>query len=221
MARLNVIGEGFTEESFVRLVLAPFLGEHGVYAVARSVETSRRHRTIRRGGMTDCARARGDIVRWLRQDHLAHVTTMFDFYALPNDFPGLSSIPNGSLYDKVRHIETAVAADVGNTRFIPYLQLHEFEGLLFNDIEIVDSELAIEIGQSRLPELTEITDASEMPEHINDGYNTCPSRRLVGLFPRYRKATDGIRIAERIGVEKLRLKCVHFDEWVTRLVAVL
>ena len=221
MARLNVIGEGSTEESFVRLVLAPFLGECGVYAVSRSVETSRRHRTFKRGGITNYARARGDIVRWLKQDRLAHVTTMFDVYALPNDFPGFNSMPPGSLYDKVRHIETAVATDIDNRRFIPYLQLHEFEGLLFSDIEIVDSELAIEIGESRLPELTEITDANETPEHIDDGYNTCPSRRLVALFPRYQKATDGIRVAERIGVEKLRLECVHFDEWVTRLLAVV
>jgi len=219
MARLNVIGEGSTEESFVRLVLAPFLGEFGVYAVSRSVETGRRHRTFRRGGMTNYARARGDIVRWLQQDHQAHVTTMFDFYALPNDFPGFDSMPNSGLYDKVRHIETAVAGDIGNRRFVPYLQLYEFEGLLFSDIEIVNSELTIEIGDSRLSELTKITGANETPEHINDGYNTCPSRRLAGLFPRYQKATDGIRIAERIGVEKLRRKCVHFDEWVTRLVA--
>jgi hypothetical protein len=144
---------------------------------------------------------------------------MFDFYALPNDFPGFSSIPKGSLYDKVRHVETAVAADVGNTRFIPYLQLHEFEGLLFSDVEVIDSELAIEIGDSRLPQLNEITTASETPEHINDGYRTCPSRRLVDLFPRYQKATDGIRISKRIGIASLRRKCVHFDEWVTRLVA--
>ena len=219
MARLNVTGEGFTEESFVRLVLAPFLGERGVYAVSRSVATSRRHGTIRRGGMTDYARARGDIVRWLKQDHPAHVTTMFDFYALPNDFPGFSSIPNSSLHDKVRHIETAVAADIGNTRFIPYLQLHEFEGLLFSDVEVIDSELASEIGDSRLLHLNEITATSETPEHINDGYHTCPSRRLAVLFPRYQKATDGIRIAERIGIESLRRKCVHFNEWVTRLVA--
>jgi Domain of unknown function (DUF4276) len=218
MARLNLIGEGSTEESFVRLVLSPFLGERGTYAVARSVETSRRHGTIRRGGMTRYARARGDIVRWLKQDHLAYVTTMFDFYALPKDFPGFSSMPAGTVYDKVRHVEAAVAADIGDDRFIPYLQLHEFEGLLFSDVEVIDSELAIETGDSRLPELETMIAAHATPEHINDGYMTCPSRRLVDLFPRYQKPTDGIRISERIGIQSLRSKCVHFDEWVTRLI---
>lgn len=219
MARVNLIGEGFTEESFVRLVLAPFLGECGTYAVSRSVETSRRHGTIRRGGMTGYARARGDIVRWLKQDHLAFVTTMFDFYALPKDFPGLGSMPAGTVYDKVKHVEAALVADIGSARFIPYLQLHEFEGLLFSDVRVIDSELAIEPGDSRLTELNNIVAANPTPEHINDGYMTCPSRRLVELFPRYQKPTDGIRISERIGIQCLRDKCVHFDEWVTRLVA--
>lgn len=193
MARLNIIGEGFTEESCVRLILAPFLGERGIYAVARSVETGRKRSVVRRGGMTDYRRAKSDIVRWLKQDHEAYITTMFDVYALPADFPGVAGSSNFDPYGRVKDLEAAFEADVGDRRFIPYFQLHEFESLLFSDVRSIDAELAIEPGATRLMQLTEIRNGFATPEHIDDGFDTCPSRRLINLFPRYEKATDGIR----------------------------
>ena len=78
MARLNVVTEGQSEESFVRVVLAPYLGRFDIFAVARSVETSRKHATIVRGGLKTYEKAKRDIVRWLAQDKSAYVSTLFD-----------------------------------------------------------------------------------------------------------------------------------------------
>src|SRR6266446_415598 len=53
-------------------------------------------------------------------------------YKLPTDFPGFAQVKNfADPYQKVTHLEERLAADIADSRFIPYIQLHEFEGLLF------------------------------------------------------------------------------------------
>ena len=183
MVRVNLLTEGQSEESFVRMVLAPYLGALGVYVVARSVEVSRKRGTIRRGGLRDYGRVKRDIDRWLKQDSSAYVSTMFDVYALPSSFPGFDFV-SGDPYDRVRHLEEALTADIGHhRRFVPYLQLHEFEALLFSDVAAIDAEFVTSGRKSRLSQLVAIRHEFATPEHIDDGYDTCPSRRLVTLFP--------------------------------------
>ena len=219
MIRLNVIAEGTSEESFVRLVLAPYLGERGIYTVARAVETSRRKGVVTRGGMTDYGRAKRDILRWLKQDKGAHVTTMFDLYALPKDFPGYLEVQDQDPHSRASRLEKKFEEDVSDLRFVPYLQVHEFESLLFSDVEVIDRELTVEEQPSCLDQLKSIRDSFETPEHIDDGFETCPSRRLTKLFPRYQKVTDGIRVIEQIPVATLRTECNHFSAWLSRLEA--
>jgi len=91
--RVNIIVEGQTEETFVNRILREELGPCGISISARSVETKRkksrfdRSTEIRRGGLSKYAKAKKDIQRWLREDRSAYLTTMFDLYALPSDFP--------------------------------------------------------------------------------------------------------------------------------------
>jgi hypothetical protein len=119
-ARANIIAEGQTEETFIRELLSPHLSERGVYVAVRRVETSRAAGRIRRGGMTRYTKAKRDIQRWLKEDSQAHLTTMFDLYGLPADFPGLGRARKVSdAYEKVSLIEEALAADIGHRRFIP------------------------------------------------------------------------------------------------------
>ena len=107
--RLNFVVEGQTEETFVRDVLAEHLAMHGVYAVARCVETSRTRLKTFKGGMSTYARARGDIERWLKQDHSAYFTTMFDLYGLPDDFPNVGKIKSlDDPHTKAQLIENAM-----------------------------------------------------------------------------------------------------------------
>jgi hypothetical protein len=59
---------------------------------------------------------------------------MFDFYALPHDFPGYAeSHKQTDLKARIEHLESCFQADIGDHRFIPYIQLHEFEALLFTE----------------------------------------------------------------------------------------
>ena len=136
MINLNIIVEGQTEETFVRDVLAPYRGTRGIFAVARCVETGRKRGRIFRGGVRNYEKIRRDIKCWLNQRQDTYCTTMFDFYGLPKNFPGRTSIDsNQQARERVKYIEKAFEKDIDTIRFIPYIQLHEFEALLFAGIE--------------------------------------------------------------------------------------
>ncbi len=140
MTRVNFVVEGQTEETFVRDVLSPYLSTRGVYPVARSVETGRQGAKIFRGGIVSYSKAKSDIIRWLKQDTDAYVTTMFDYYALPNDFPSFDDAKIASdIYQKAEKIENAMGTDISNIKFIPYIQMHEFEAILFSNINKIDN----------------------------------------------------------------------------------
>ena len=95
MVRLNIIVEGHTEETFVRDILSPHLAMHGVYVGGvRRVETGRKRGKIYRGGVTNYGKAKKDIQMWMKQEKDAWFSTMFDLYALPEDFPGMSMSKN-------------------------------------------------------------------------------------------------------------------------------
>lgn len=142
-------------------------------------------------------------------------TTMFDFYALPDDFPGYAeAMRNSDPYERVGILEQKMAESVGDSRFIPYIQLHEFEALLFADPKQLDWEyLEHDVPIGNLVTMV----ASQNPELINDGPVTTPSKRILSEIPEYDKVTAGVAVAEKIGLLMLRQKCRHFNDWLTRL----
>lgn len=220
VSRLNFVVEGQTEETFVRDVLAEHLAIRGVYAVARCVETSRTRLKVFKGGMSTYARAKGDIERWLKEDRNAYLTTMFDLYGLPEDFPSMAKISAvNDPHKKARLIEEGIAADIGDPRLIPYIQVHEFEALLFCAPAITDAALGVPPAVSRLKQLQQIKGSFPSPEHIDDGVTTAPSKRIVQLYTAYRKQVFGPLVTKRTGLNTLRHECPHFHEWVTRLEA--
>jgi hypothetical protein len=146
---------------------------------------------------------------------------MFDLYGLPSDFPGhAAAMREADPFSKVRRLEQELQNDIGNRRFVPYFQLHEFEALLFADPETVDSSLSVFSG-SKLTHLRSIRNQFASPEHIDDGENTAPSKRLKQLYPDYDKPASSPRILNQIGVETLRRECLHFSEWIARLEALI
>lgn len=222
--RLNILVEGQTEEAFVRDVLAPHLNSRSVFVNCRRVETSRRKEkltgqlTIFRGGIVSYAKIRNDVLRWLKEDPAAFVTTMIDVYALPLDFPGIEEAKAKiDPYEKVAALEQSFGQNIAYRQFIPHLQLYEYESLLFSDINVTDSGMSLFDGRSRIQELQEIRNQFETPEHIDDGVLTAPSKRLQRIFPAYDKLLFGPLIAASIGVAKLREQCLHFAEWLTQL----
>lgn len=221
MKRLHVTAEGQTEESFVNQTLKHHLAKYGVFADVRCVLTSRGHHKEFRGGMTNYARAKDDIVRWLKEEQnntAVAFTTMFDYYALPDDFPGyVAAKKEQDPYVKVAVIEKVLADDIDDGRFIPYIQLHEFETLLFADprkfeIEYFDRPEGI-------TQLCGIAAEFGNPELINQGRNTAPSKRIIKVYSDYEgnKPAIGSMVAHEIGVETLKRACSHFRGWIEKL----
>ena len=83
-ARVIALVEGPTEEKFVRELLAPELGPGGVSIVATTYGRPRIQ-----GGVPAWKKVERELGALLKQDVRRHVTTMFDYYGLPRDWPGL------------------------------------------------------------------------------------------------------------------------------------
>jgi len=228
MIRLHVIAEGQTEEEFVNSVLSFHLGTFDISTDVRCVETGRRRANPRlaqtariyRGGLIDFPRARKDITLWMKEDQNAdaYFTTMFDLYALPEDFPGfLDASLQADPYDRVSQLESAFRTDISHRRFIPYIQLHEFEALILSDPTKFTPRF-IEHAD-KIDDLVAMCSGFNSPELINDGAESAPSKRIIQSIPDYAgsKASAGPLIAKRIGLTAIREKCPHFSGWVETL----
>ncbi len=220
--RLHCIVEGQIEEAFVNQILKLHLANRSIWVDVRYVMTGARHERTYRGGATRYSRAQRDIDAWRRQDQNrdARFTTMFDLYGLPADFPGYEEAkrkPNS--LQRVQWLENAWQKDIDDWRFIPYIQLHEFEALLLSDPQQLASRF---VGQdTAIQELAATTARFESPEWVNDGTNTAPSKRIIQAIPEYRgsKVSAGPIVAEHIGLSTLREKCKHFGAWLDSLEA--
>ena len=222
MIRLYVFCEGFTEQAFVKLVLQPHLfPAWDIHVEPILIAHSRRRGVVHRGGVGSYAVMRHDMARTLKQHSSGDVrfSTMIDLYKLPGDFPGKaghSPIP-GNPTPYVETLERRFATDIDDRRFVPYLQLYEYETLLFSNPEAF--RVAFDSCDRAIQEFQRIIASVPSIEHINDGENTAPSKRIIMQLPRYsgEKVTAGTSIAAAIGIDVLRQQCPHFDTWVGRL----
>ena len=226
---LNVLCEGQTEEKFVKEVLKPYLWEHGIVVKSRLLVTSRKKNAS--GGLISYQQAKRDLELWMREvsnrnGETHHFTTMFDLYALPDDFPGtLQSKSLNNPYGKVENIERAFGAEINNLRFIPYIQLHEFEALLFCDIE----KLVLEYPKCRkeIDKLRETLHSyQDNPELIDNCPETAPSKRIIEAIEGkklygYNKPKSGAVVAAAIGMPVLMTQCMHFRTWLERILQTL
>lgn len=227
MSRLFIHVEGETEETFVNEVLRDYLFRKGITQVsARIVGNARlRHR---RGGIRGWDSVKGDIIRHLRADATVHSTTMVDYYALPQSgvgaWPGRAKAATLPTPLKATTVEEAIDEDIKAemgpgffpNRFIPFVMMHEFEGLLFSDC----AAFSRAIGKPNLEaSLQQVRDTFENPEEINDSPITAPSKRVRQLIPNYEKPLMGTLAIIEIGLEQIRLQCPHFNSWLKRLEA--
>lgn len=227
MVRLLVIVEGETEETFVNEVLAPHLYDRGFLAVSAKLMGNARQRD-RRGGIRGWPGVRKEIIRHLNKDKNLYISTMVDYYALPGgennteSWPGRFQAGALSFADKAKHIEAElqqdIATDSNAERFIPYIMMHEFEGLLFSDCK----QFAESIGRDDLAtEFQKIRDRYSSPEEINDSPQTHPSKIIKTLMPEYEKPLYGNLGAIAIGLETFRRECPGFRRWLERIEAII
>jgi hypothetical protein len=221
MVEVVAIVEGPTEQTFVRNQLAAHLGYRDISMWAVLPGKSRRC-----GGVKEWDVASADIIRTLKEKR--YCTTMFDYYAMPDSWPGRVSSKAVLWQDRARHVEQALVADIAETigddfdarQFIPYVQLHEFEALAFSEPAVL---AAVTGPVARLDptylqrHFQSILEEAGHPEAINDSYETCPSRRITSVVRPYRKPLHGPIVTERVGLDVLRAKCTHFATWLDRL----
>ncbi|WP_299539876.1 DUF4276 family protein [uncultured Herbaspirillum sp.] len=210
MIRVCIVCEGQTEVEFVKSCLAPYLLASQVQAFPSLLQSpSGNHR----GGRVTVER----LARFMSHQYhqTDRITTLVDFYGF-QDRDGLSRA----------QLEAAIRAGVATTpgydpRFVlPYVQMYEFEGLLFSDPEQfawVEDGWNEQVKQ----QLTAVSAAFASPEDINNSSETAPSKRILRIFPEgsYSKTEHGPLIAESIGIDTIRVKCPAFSEWVGQLQA--
>lgn len=215
MTRIIAVVEGQTEAEFINKVLQNHLSPHNIFISSILVSTKKKKSTtLARGGISKYHLAKKDILSSLHQGDNPYVTTMFDYYGLPKSYPGKNNLPAGNCYEKVVHLETQLANDINNSKFIPYLQLHEFEAILFSSPQEICNTL---VNNDKLEQLEAINNSFQNPEEINDNPNTCPAKRLKDLFEDYNKVVHGGLISQRIRLAIIREACPHFNEWLTKL----
>lgn len=198
MTRVAVWAEGPTEREFVQHSLAKYLLPRGVYAFPFDL-----------GGNVSVDRL-AHYMRNSLQDFDC-VSSLVDFYG----FRSKGSATPDELEDSIREaIENRANISRSDIRIIPYVQRHEFEGLLFSQIDAFDTILA---SEEEIRRLREIRSHFLTPEDINDNPITAPSKRIMQAIARYDKRVYGRLIAESIGLDTIRAECPRFNKWLILL----
>ena len=216
MKRLVIIVEGDAEESFVNNILSPHFTSLGLYNSIQCFKIKKSN-----GGISKYSDVKKDIINTLYENDVI-VSTMLDFYRLPSSFPGKQDSSTFHTHlQQVEYIEGKLKEDIESAQqctfdnLIPYIQLHEFEALVFSSINGVDA--LFEPSEFKRKELLQVIHNYPNPEDINNQPNTAPSVRLIKLIPGYEKVLYGIEILQQHGMPTLLDRCLHFRAWVNKL----
>lgn len=214
-----VFAEGQSEELFIKRIVAPALKPLQVYLKPQLLQTSNNAQ----GGAVSFDRLKFNARNTLRQHPNAVLTTFLDLYGLATDFPKFNETKKiTDVYARLETMEYALAEAIINyvdcrpERFIAHFQPYELEGLFFSDVEaLVRTEPDWE---RQLAALQKVRSAFPTPEHINDSYETKPSRRLETILkPAYKKTRHTPLIAKQVTLAKIEQECPHFNSWLNRL----
>ncbi len=216
MKRIIIICEGPTETEFCKDVLYPFFIGNAMHVQTPLIKKSG-------GGIVSWPSLKAQIINHLQQDTSAIVTTLIDYYGIneKHSFPEWQ-IAEGTIdrNSRMKILENGMLSSIPSEfrrRFIPYIQLHEFEGLLFNNAEVFKANFSTQ--EADLAGIEQIIINNPNPELINNGKDTAPSKRLSKLIPGYNKIVHGAVIAEAIGINELRYKSPRFNNWIHNLSA--
>lgn len=213
MSRLIIVCEGETEQEFCKDVLASYFREKDIYLEYPTIKHSN-------GGIVSWAILKKQLINHLYEGD-AIVSMLVDYYRIKDSylFPGWEEAKHvENVYDKMRLLFCRMKDDMPaelRGRFMPYIQLHEFEGLLFSDISVFKNNFTSDELQFQL--LEEAVVSADTPEEINNGPATAPSVRLMKAVAGYDKVVYGACLALEIGLTAIRSKCRLFDEWIKLL----
>jgi len=223
MSSITFICEGPSEKNLVEKVLQPYWNDKGIPITGNVIIIGEGNPFCGgTGGDVTFNRLKIDLSLAMQNDASSYYTTIFDFYELHGAWPGQNEIkPEMVSINKVHTIEQATrnaliaqyAALPIAAQFIPYFMLHEYEGLLFTDPAAITAVTKARQSQAALEAI--LTGFKFHPEEINTA--DAPSKRLQNAKASYGKTRHAHRIMNKIGVDKVRDMCPHFDEWLKRL----
>ena len=219
--QLYVVCEGSSECEFVKQILGPYIGERTAWnliLLPRVIENGRNAKKgIKYSGcLLKYQKAKDDILRCMSEGR--PVTTMFDYYALPTDFPGYEEAKKQALdINQVEFLESCIKEDLSACEpkypkhwLLPYIQLHEFEALFYADLQSLKS---LYIEHAEEIDVLQAEVSGMKPEEINNSPETAPSKRLLKHLP-YQKGAEVVIPLKSIGIDRLMQECPHFSQWV-------
>jgi len=223
MKYLRLVVEGSTEEAFVNEVLAPYFSPKLIIS-CRRIQTGwdPAQNKPAKGGLLKFGKFHRDLNRCIEADRdksECWYSSFIDLYAFPVDSesPYIKEIRDIlDLDKKIIRLEEQIFKKINHPRFIPYVQLHEFEAFIFIELERLNEVFP---GSDSAIRALDKGKKGKAPEEINDSEHTAPSKRIIKVIPAYEglKATVGPMIAHDLGMQKLRDHCPHFDSWIKKL----
>lgn len=214
MTKVYIIVEGQTEEKFVKGILYNYFESKNIYLQPIIYTTKRMASGNKyKGGAINFDKLKNEIFKISDKNCL--ITTMIDYYGIDEDFPGYKeSLKLNDYLDKAECIENKMF-EINKNNFIPYIQMHEFEALLFSDLD----KFSLIGDKKQLENLKKDIINFKNPEEINNSKTTAPSKRINKFYENYSKTTDGITILTEIRIEKIKSKCKHFNDWLNKIIS--
>lgn len=213
--RVIIICEGPTEKEFCSDVLEPWFLQKNILIQTPLIKKSG-------GGIVPWDILKKQIETHLKQDPTAFVTLLIDYYGIPEKYnypQWAKSLEETNKTQRMVILENAMKEAIPDNlrnRFIPYIQLHEFEGILFSNADVFTRNF-------KKDEFTDFTSFQNIfqkypnPEDINDRPESAPSKRLMQHIKGYNKVVYGATLAQEIGLETINSKCPRFKEWITKI----
>jgi len=211
MKRLIIIVEGQTEEEFVNQVLAPYFRTKDILSVVPiKIATS----NTSKGGFVNYQHLKNDVLKRIRETDVV-ISTFVDYFRIPTSIPDYLTCQSKSNVDeRVTCLERAIATDINFPNFLPYIQKHEFEALLFSSSvgfeNLYDGDI--------ISETTSVIAEYQNPEDINSRPEFSPSKRLISIMGSKEKVFEGNMIALEVGINTMLEKCPRFNNWVEKLI---
>ena len=150
---------------------------------------------------------------------MANLSWNFDFVTSLVDYYGFDGKGDDSPGELEERISDAIRDRIDSNRdrptVLPYVQQHEFEGLLFSDVDAFAT--LVDVPDDSIEKLQAVRAKFPTPEDINDHSATAPSKRIALAIPRYHKVVDGPLVALETGLEMIRNECPRFGDWLRRL----
>lgn len=223
MRRINILVEGVSEQEFVRRILAPWFLKEQILVLGIP---------LRKGGggkgFSNFEHFKNNVKPLLHEKDEPIISTFVDLYRFPvqsgdpteeQALKACSALPTAEA--KIEGFEQLLTDAVEKIKptanFVPYVQMHEFEALIFSNAAVLDIE-----DERIAQKMMEVSAAIE-PEEINTTENGHPAKRLELIFEQYKrkynKGADAVDYLELIGIEVIMEKCPRFRNWLERLLA--